>query len=514
MNKYRSAGILVAAILAIIPSSQVGTTETYDLVILNGRVMDPESGLDAIRNVGVKDGKISKIAQTEIDGKETIDATGYVVAPGFIDLHIHGQDPYAIKLLLRDGVTSPLEIEFGAYPVEDYYREREGKWQANFGTSVGHAWTRMNVMDGVNPKGLGFYSGAMQAAARKGATWSTKRSDPKQLEAIIASVERGLRQGGLGIGMPVGYYTGVGDPEVNEIVRLAKRYDTFIATHVRYLSQIPPSGYLGIEEFLALAFVHDVPLIVHHVPSNCMGLTEHCLNLIDAAQKRGLKVAGEFYPYTFGITSIGVDYLGPGFKDRTGMDYTDLTYVKTGEKMTEALLDKYRKENPGALVLMHHINERDMLAAFKRPGVFVGADSLPFMDEKGGIPSWDAPYGTAKGHPRGAGTHAKVLRLVREQNVVPLMVALEKLSYLQAKFLEDKVPDMKLRGRLKPGAIADITIFDPENVSDNSVWADDKYSLPSTGIPYVIVNGTIVVKDFEVLKDVFPGQPIRNAVLN
>ena len=188
MNKYRSAGILVSAVLAIIPSSPVGTTETYDLVILNGRVMDPESGLDAIRNVGVKDGKISNITDTEIDGKETIDAAGYVVAPGFIDLHIHGQDPYAIKLLLRDGVTSPLEIEFGAYPVEDYYKERESKWQANFGTSVGHAWARMNVMDGVNPRGLGFYSGAMKAAASKGATWSTKRSDPKQ-----PSIERSIR---------------------------------------------------------------------------------------------------------------------------------------------------------------------------------------------------------------------------------------------------------------------------------------------------------------------------------
>jgi urease alpha subunit len=180
MKQHRFAGILVATLLAVIPSSQVGTAETYDLVILNGRVMDPESGLDAIRNVGVKDGKISNITETEIDGKEAIDATGYVVAPGFIDLHVHGQDPYAIKLMLRDGVTSALEIEFGAYPVEDYYKEREGKWQANFGTSVGHGWTRMAVMDGVNPKGLGFYSGAMQAAARKGAAWSRKRSDPEQ----------------------------------------------------------------------------------------------------------------------------------------------------------------------------------------------------------------------------------------------------------------------------------------------------------------------------------------------
>jgi hypothetical protein len=201
MNKCRFGGTLVAAILAIIPFSEVGTAETYDLVILKGRVMDPESGLDAIRNVGVKDGKISNITETKIDGKQTIDAAGYVVAPGFIDLHVHGQDPYALKLFLRDGVTSPLEIEFGAYPVEDYYREREGKWQANFGTSVGHAWARMNVMDGVNLRGLGFYSGAMKAAASKGATWSTRRSDLKQLEAIIAGVEAPY---GAGKGHPRG----------------------------------------------------------------------------------------------------------------------------------------------------------------------------------------------------------------------------------------------------------------------------------------------------------------------
>jgi cytosine/adenosine deaminase-related metal-dependent hydrolase len=514
MNTYRSAGILIATILAIIASSPAGTAETYDLVILNGRVMDPESGLDAVRNVGVKGGKIVEITETKIDGKETIDATGHVVAPGFIDLHIHGQDPYAIKLLLRDGVTSALEIEFGAYPVEDYYNKREGKWQANFGTSVGHGWARMNAMDGVDPKGLGLYSGAMKVAARKGAKWSKKRSEPKQLKAIIANVEHGLRQGGLGIGMPVGYYTAVGSAEIAEIVALAKRYNSFIATHVRYLSQIPPSGYLGVEEFLAAAAVHDVRLIVHHVPSNCMRLTVHCLNLIDAARKRGLKVVGEFYPYTFGSTLIGAGYLGPGFQERTGMDYMDIADMKTGETMTKELLAKKRKENPGRLIIMRHIKERDMLAAFRRPGVFVGADSLPFIDEKSGLPSWDAPYGVAKGHPRGAGTHAKVLRLVRERHVVPLMAALEKLSYLQAKFLEDMVPNMKLRGRVKPGAVADITIFDPESVSDNAVWADGKYSLPSTGIPYVIVNGTIVVKDSEVLKDVLPGQPIRNALLN
>ena len=155
-----------------------------------------------------------------------------------------------------------------------------------------------------------------------------------------------------------------------------------------------------------------------------------------------------------------------------------------------------------------------MLEAFARPGVIVGSDGVPFSAPDGSLPGWDAKYGAGIGHPRGAGTHAKVLRMVREQNVIPLMEAIAKMTYLPAKFIEDTVPDMKLRGRIKPGAVADITIFDPATVTENATFEQGKNSLPSTGIPYVIVNGTVVVEDSEVLKGVYPGQPIRNAVLN
>jgi len=485
----------------------------YDLVILNGRVMDPASGLDAVRNVGIKDGKVVVVTNTEIKAEKSIDASGLVVAPGFIDIHVHGQDPYAIKLMLRDGVTSALEIEAGAWPVTDYYDERQGKWQANYGVSVGHVWARLEAMDGVHPHGLGLYSGAINATVKDGSKWSTQRSDSEQLKDIMKKVERGLRDGGVGVSFPIGYYTAVGSPEVKEVASLANRYESFITTHVRYLAQIPPSGYLGVQELLSVAIANEVPLVVHHVPSNCLALTAECLDLIERSQEAGHKVAGEFYPYTKGSSIIGADYLGPGFQERTGMDYKDITYVKTGETMTEELLAKYRKEDPGGLMIMNHIKEKDMLEAFKREGVFVGSDGVPFTTDEG-IPDWDAPYGVGKGHPRGAGTHAKVLRLVREQNVIPLMEAISKMTYLQAAFLEDMVPDMKVRGRLQPGAVADITIFDPATVTDNATFDEGKNSLPSTGIPYVIVNGTVVVKDSKVLKDVYPGQPIRNAVLD
>jgi len=485
----------------------------FDVVILNGRVMDPESNFDGIRNVGVKDGKVAIITEDKISGKETINAKGHVVAPGFIDLHVHGQDPYAVKLMLRDGVTTPLEIEAGAFPVSDYYDERKGKSQANYGASVGHVWARLEAMDGVDPHGLGLYSGAVNATVKDGSKWSTERSNSDDLKKIMANVEQGLREGGIGLSFPIGYYTAVGSPEVNKVANLAKRYNTFITTHVRYLAQIPPSGYLALEEMLSVAIANEVPLIVHHVPSNCLALTEDCFNLISQAQEAGHKVVGEFYPYTKGSSIIGADYLGPGFQERTGMDYADITYVKTGETMTKELLAKYRDEDPGGMMIMNHIKEEDMMLALNREGVFVGSDGVPFSDDKGGIPAWDAPYGVGKGHPRGAGTHAKVLRLIRENNSISLMDAIAKLTYLQAKFIEDMVPDMKLRGRLKPGAIADITVFDPATVTDNSSFEEGKNSLPSSGIPYVLVNGTVVVKDSKVLP-VYPGEPIRNEIMD
>jgi hypothetical protein len=501
---------MVAGAFAMTPAQ----AQDYDLAIMNGRVMDPESGLDALRNVGIKDGKIAVVTDTEITAAKTIDASGHVVAPGFIDLHVHGQDPFATKLMLRDGVTSPLEIEAGAFPVSDYYDEREGKSQANYGASVGHVWARVAAMDNFDPMGLGLYSDAVNQTAADGSKWSTRRSDADQLKKILANVEQGLREGGIGLSFPIGYYTAVGGPEVAAVAKLANRYNSFITTHVRYLAQIPPSGYLGVQELLSVAIANEVPLLVHHVPSNCLALTGSCLDLIAQAQQAGHKILGEFYPYTAGSSIIGADYLGAGFQERTGMDYDDITYVKTGEKMTKELMEKYRKDDPGGLMIMHHIKEKDMLEAFARPGVIVGSDGVPFSAPDGSLPGWDAKYGAGIGHPRGAGTHAKVLRMVREQNVIPLMEAIAKMTYLPAKFIEDTVPDMKLRGRIKPGAVADITIFDPATVTENATFEQGKNSLPSTGIPYVIVNGTVVVEDSEVLKGVYPGQPIRNAVLN
>ena len=126
---------------------------------------------------------------------------------------------------------------------------------------------------------------------------------------------------------------------------------------------------------------------------------------------------------------------------------------------------------------------------------------------------WDTPFDSVNGHPRGAGTHALVLQMVREKNLMPLMLAISKMTYSYAKFLQDNgMPQMANKGRIKVGADADITIFNPDTVKQVATPANG--GLPSEGIPYVVVNGTIVVKNSKVLKGVYPGQPIRLPMQN
>ena len=481
----------------------------YDVVINGGRVMDPESGLDAIRNIGIRGDKIDIITEQAIEGKETLDATGHVVAPGFIDLHAHGQGPFDIKTKLRDGVTSPLEIEAGAFPVGVYYKSMEGKSQANYAASVGHVWARMAALDGVDPEGLGLYSGSMNKCVADGSQWHEKNTDdPKDIERILANIEQGLKEGGVGIGIPVGYFNKCSSKELEAVFALAKRCKTFISSHVRYMSNIQPSGIMGLLEMIALSYTYDVPLFIHHIHSTSLHRTAEALGIVDAAQKKGLNIIAEAYPYDYGSSVIGADYLGEGFQEAIGMDYSDILYIPTMEKMTKELLAKYREADPGGFMMMRHMRMPDVDAAMQHDGVVVGSDAMGYGDKDGKPLAWDADPATGTAHPRGAGCYAKTLRLVREKDYMPLMTAISKMSYLTAKWLEDFIPDMKQRGRLKPGANADISIFNPDTVKDNAVPEPGKFALPSTGIPHVIVNGTIVVKDSEVLK-VYPGQAIK-----
>jgi hypothetical protein len=140
----RRIGCLVACLLLCAAFS--AAAQPFDLVIANGRVMDPESGLDAVRHVGIRGGKIEALSAAPLQGREAVDARGLVVAPGFINLHWHGTDPRSNYYEAMDGVTSTFELEIGVADVDKWYDERVGRMPINYGVAAGHAPVRMIVM--------------------------------------------------------------------------------------------------------------------------------------------------------------------------------------------------------------------------------------------------------------------------------------------------------------------------------------------------------------------------------
>ena len=501
--------------------TETAIPEDLDLVILNGRVMDPESKLDAQRNVGVKDGKIVAVTEQAIKGSETIDAKGHVVAPGFIDTHHHNVlTPFGQKLALRDGITTPLELEGGVMPVGEWYDSMEGKSQTNYGATAGVMGARETVL---NPKFKSIVGASMNDLDQPkitGATmnWSTKVATDAEIEKVLALVEQGVKEGALGVGLTTGYMVdGITSRETYGVQAIAGKYGLLLGLHGRFSGQDQgASGMLGTDEQLAAVLAGGGGLIVQHMTAQCLALTPYCQEMIDKAYAKGHQVVSEIYPYSYGATIVGADYLHPdNYKNNMGHDYGDIVEIATMKPLTKARYEKLVKAAPFTNVTFKNATEETVAQALKHPTSLVGSDAFPYAMKSDGsfVKDWDTPYDAVNGHPRGAGTHAVVLQMVREKNLMPLMLAISKMTYMPAKFMQDNgVPQMAHKGRLQVGADADITVFDPDTVKQVATPANG--GLPSTGIPYVVVNGTVVVKDSKVLKDVYPGRPIRNAVQN
>jgi N-acyl-D-glutamate deacylase len=474
--------------------------------------MDPESSLDAVRNVGVADEKIAAVTEKAIKGKGTINAKGHVVAPGFIDGHTHVVDiPLGQKTMLRDGVTTQLDLEVVAWPVDYWYGRLDGKSQANYGATVSAIGARSKLL---KPGYKSKTGNVLQDVDQVGMVWSTDIPSDKQIDEILKLVEEGLQQGALGVGSPVGYMT-VGDTtrEVIEEQRLAGKYGRFTSIHGRFSSQrTPTTGILGFQEVLSAAAVYGGGVLLCHFHAQSIGESGYAMEFIEAARKKGIKARLEVYPYNFGATIVGADYLHPdNYQKNMGRTYRDLILTQTGKPFTKEQYDELVKTAPSTGIMFYHITEEGMLEALVHPGVIVGSDAFPLVDPKTGmnVTEWDRPWGSWSAHPRAAGTHSRVLRLVREGKAkMTIMQAISKMSLEYAQFLEGNgVPQMADKGRVKVGADADLTVFDPATVTDNATIP--KGSLPATGIPYVVVNGTVVVKDSKVLKGVYPGKPVR-----
>ena len=519
MRIFLAALAACAAIVLTLPGTARSDDEaTYDIVILNGRVMDPETMFDEVRNVGIKGDTIAKITKDAITGKTTIDAKGHVVTAGFIDTHFHSLDTFAVKCGLRDGVTTGMDLELGCWDVKGWYDGKKNKWPMNYGTTVSQEICRMAVhdaKDGIDfskPIDAATMSAARAASRNDGVDgWSVTRSSTEQINQIMKHLDEGLRQGALGIGSTVGYMMeGVSTYEMFETQRTAARYGRLTAVHHRFhaSNNTPTEAPTSFNEIFTNAFLLKAPLLVCHNNDYGWWEIEEKLKL---ARKAGLNMWSEYYPYTAGASTIGSAQLVPEFwEGKLGYKYEETLYDPVQDKfLDKAGYQEVVKADPGRVVVVYVLARKEWLPMWLRvPHMVVASDAMWSTDENGKPLSWEDPYERYSGHPRTAGTHGKILRLGREQGI-PLMFQLSQMSYWHAKHLGDAgIEAMKTRGRMQEGMTADIVIFDPVNVKDNATYKRGESGLPTTGMPYVLVNGQIVVKDSKAQK-VMAGKPVR-----
>ena len=452
-------------------SAQNPANAVYDRVILGGHMMDPASKLDAVRNIGLLGGRVAAITTQAIRGRDTIDARGLVVAPGFIDLHAHGQTPETYRFYSLDGVTTALELELGTSEVAAWYRERSAGERINYGVSIGHIKVRMSVMHDsgtVMPVGDGAYRAA----------------SPAQIGEIAKRIEIGLREGAVSIGAGFPYTPAATRDELLAVFRVAAKTKTPIHVHIR-------PGVPGLKEALSLAGEANAPLHVVHINSAGLAETPVMLEMISYARAHGHDVTTEAYPYDAGMTEIQSATIQDIYKNAPDERLAELEWPRTGERLNRESFERYRRI--GGPVVVHTNTEPMVAVAITSPLTIIASDAY-----------WQ----DGTGHPRTAGTFARVLgRYARDTHALSLMDAIRKMTLMPAQRLEARVPAMRQKARLRVGADADITVFDPATVLDRSTYREP--SLAPVGIQHVIVNGVSVVANGQAVEGVAPGKTVR-----
>src|SRR5256886_4902383 len=428
--------VVLLCLVALAPRARTRQTEQLDLVLAGGRVLDPETGLDATRNVGVGEGGMAAVTVEPLEARETLDVHGLVVAPGFIDLHAHGQDSESYRYYAHDGVTTALELELGTYPVAPWYAVREGRSLINYGVRVGCLGARRALIthDEARP--------GAAAIGDKSRSWTHGALQDAELPRLDSLVERGLAQGALGVGFGIAYTPGASREEILELFRVAARHGVPCFVHLREGGRDPATGggVAALQEVIADAAATGASLHVVHVTSMGQRDTPFLLQLIRGARQHGLDVTTEAYPYTAASTAIQSAVFDPGWQQRLGITYHDILYPPTGDRLTAASFVRLRRQ--GATVVLFIIADSTVRQALADPLVMVASDGI-------------SPHG----HPRLAGTHARVLgRYVRDSGALSLQDAVRRMTLLPAQRLERVLPAMHAKGRVQLGADADLKI--------------------------------------------------------
>ncbi len=491
--------IILLACLAFVAGCSQSDEKPYDVVINQGRVIDPLSELDAIRHIGLREGRIVKISKTPLTGKQMVDASGLIVAPGFIDYHWHCPAQACYEIGLKDGLTSAMDLEFGALgsEINQWYARREGAARINFGTSASAELARALVLDGNKA------DDALNAyiSRGRGQKWAVHAANSQEQKAVLADMEQGLKEGAIGIGITLGYMPAISAPEVYDMQKLAANYGRQACVHLRHTPGHADEEINGAQEVLANAAALKAPTCINHF--NNAGWRKVQDLLVDL-RGQGLNVWGDIYPYVAGSTSINAVFFQPEvFEKRLGWTYEEQLFDPALNKfLTKAEYLRLVKSDPVRQVIIYKSRPEEIIEWLQLPGVAIGSDGMPLFG------AWDKqPETIPNTHPRRAGTRARSLRLAREHDLDMLQI-IAALSSNAAVYLGNMgLKAMQERGRLQETMVADITIFDPAAVRDNATYKEGLTE--STGIVHVLVNGQFALRDGAIVEAATHGQALR-----
>jgi dihydroorotase-like cyclic amidohydrolase len=484
----------------------------WDTVLRRGRVVDPESGVDAVGDVAVAGSQVADVGDRLPQARTELDVTGLVVTAGFVDLHSHVNDIAGLRLQAMDGVTTALELEAGATPVAAAYRTAAAQRRpVNYGFAASWAQARMQAVAGI---GAGTSLAAFLASIAD-PRWQ-RPARPAQLTAMLDALSADLADGAVGIGVLLGYAPAVSPDEYLMVAALAAQAGVPTFTHARDLIEMVPQTLIdGADEIVRAAGQTGAHMHYCHVNSTSQRHIDRVLAVVGRAQAAGARVTTEAYPYGSGMTAIGAAFLAPERLGERGLVPSSLTYAPTGERVaTTARLRELRQADPGGLAIIDLLREDDpvdaalLMRSLTFPGSVVASDAMPvtWTEPPGDALAWPLPR-TAITHPRTAGTFSRALRLLTRHGGLGLAQALSKCSLEPARLLQDHVPAMRHKGRLRPGSDADIVVFDPAGITDRATYADSTRA--SAGIRHVLVNGTFVVRDGLLVLGAEPGRPVR-----
>jgi N-acyl-D-aspartate/D-glutamate deacylase len=444
----------------------------HEVAIIGGRIIDPESEFDGVANLVIDGNTVVAVTKEPVAARIEIDASGRVVAPGFIDLLSASLNSYGVWYKVADGVTTTLLMHGVPGRAATFFSHWEQAGSpVNYGGAFEYTFARRHL-------GLNRYEAA----------------SPSQRDRLVAMADEALREGFIGIAVSLEYEPGTSFEEVLRICRLAARRAVPVFFHARYSTPEPPgTNAEALQEIIEVAGASGASVHVEHIISTggTFSMSES-LSSLAKAREVGIDVTACLYPYNFWATYLGSARFDPGWERRFRITYSDLEIPGTGERLTEETFESYRRANK--LAVAYAIPEADVRAALQAPFTMIGSDS--FLS-----PSHN-------NHPRASGTFARVLgKYVREEAVIGLMEALAKMTILPANRLQAVAPALRKKGRLQEGSDADLVVFDPETVRDRATVADPAQY--SEGIDWVLVAGQVVKSPDGVRKDVRSGSPIR-----